>query len=658
MKTNAVIVLIVSSLLAVSCSKDSDLTITAQSDSIEVDTPEVIEIETSSIKQIKQLSDEVDLIKRRELLLQTMSEKTNSSDLAMIIKLHNDKKITTDEFRSLFWNGKISKELIVLLESQLKDDSQLSVLDKTLLMSISEGAEFDELLEKIKADTSLEFPVSLQSVLTDELLKNYLKDFHNINNDQVNLHEKLALTNNPKLDTFLIKLKRLMELSFFKRRLESKRLVSAKNQQSHIPREISSNFSLSYNYTIGRCGTYSNTLNFNTTTGSYGLQCNTETPSSANLQLFSKVGQDMFGTTIEVMLNSGVIGGYDRGHKENATTTLGFNLSGKIIIPKCGNPAYCNQIVTISMLDLGTAFGGAGQTNDGVSLTVNGNHLSNKIFSNLPIDVSTNDAEIALSFSGNKKHIGACCSSPNTYQKINLRISPGFQDISAIMLTEVKELFTFQGAFISGYPLMLNSSGFNNPPDEVQMLKNEISSALSSKSTLDNYRHIFYTALEVKKMRLDQLMKTNGKALEVMNENQLISSISDVIGRNMILPIINSKLLGFQNSSILNTQKNINEMFKSILLTNMNADNANEEIIKTIKVKMPFMDAQSMTLAENFIVAINEQATDRKDLLDQINAFQVEFFFMTKNIVLEMELLNLELAQFSEIQAPIAGNLK
>ena len=148
---------------------------------------------------------------------------------------------------------------------------------------------------------------------------------------------------------------------------------------------------------------------------------------------------------------------------------------------------------------------------------------------------------------------------------------------------------------------------------------------------------------------------TNGKPLEILNDVQLINSVSDVIGREMILPIINSKLMGYQNSSVLNIQKNINEMFKSILLTNMNAENANEEITTIIKEKMFNMNGETLDLAQKFISTLEEHKADQKDLLDQISSFQAEFIFMTKNILLEMELLNLELAQFEELPAPIAG---
>lgn len=652
MKVSLIIAASCLTLIASGCSKN-----TSSSSSLDGEQNQS-EIKAISQTEAQKIANETDEGNRLQLLLKVSSSPTEGNELDSIIKLHSDKKLSHEEFRTLFWNAHISKSLIQTIQSELDNDAKLPALDKTLIQSIvKEDISFDSLLSEIKNDQTSAFPKALQSILIDELLKTYNKDFENINNDDNRLIDKLT-DNKSESNTFLSMAKKILEINFYKRKLESKRLVTIANTKPVTFREIKPSFNLNYGFNIGRCGNYTNNIqNFTKLTSSFGRQCNTETPSVVNLDLYSDVTQYDSTVNINLLVNSFTRGGYDKGHGENGTSTLNYNLNGKITIPKCSNPSFCNQIVTVTATDFGTNYQGSNLTNDNVRISVNGNNFANTLNNSIILDVSTNDAVIDITFTGNKKHVGACCFNSPTFQKVNLSIQAGAFFESPLDFNVVRNANPFRTELFTPYMFNLGSS-LNSPTFDVSILKQQVQEALKDKATLDNYRSLFYGQLELNQMAIDALMSSNAAPVKVLDYRQRQVATSDLIGRNMILPIINSKMLSYQTAKTLNVQKNINDMIKSILQMNLNLDDSQEEVKNKISSHISIMDSDSQEIAKLIINTLESSKKDQKQLLLDIEAFQNEIALNSKRMNMEMELLNLEKAQFEELGANVLGKVQ
>lgn len=643
MKASLIIAVSCLTIIVSGCSKNSS----SSSDSSEVQTQTTINAlsQTSAQRIVKETDDG----NRLQMLLKISSSPTEDNELNSVIKLHGDKKLSQEEFRTLFWNAHISKSLIQIIQSDLDNDSELSALDKTLLQSLVKGdISFDTLLDEIKNDHALAFPKAFQSILIDELLKTYNKDFDNINKDDNRLFNKLTDSNSPEINSFLTKAKKILEINFYKRKLEKKRLVTAANTGPLVFREIKPNFNLNYSFNIGRCGNVANNIqNFTKLASSFGRQCNTETPSAVNLDLSSDVTQFNSTVNINLLLNSFVRGGYDKGHGEDGTSTLNYNLNGKIVIPKCSNPSFCNQVVSVSTTDFGTIYQNSNLTNENVNISINGSNFANTINNTVVIDISKNDAVIDITFAGSKKHVGACCFNSSSFQKVNLSIQPGAFFNFPLKYDVIRNADPFKGDnFI---PITFNfANNLNSPSYDVSMLKQQVQDALKDKATFDNYRSLFYNQLEIDQMAIDALMLSNADPVNILDFRQRQTATSDLIGRNMVLPIINSKMLAYQTAQTLNVQKNLNEMIKSILQMNLRSDDSQEEIKNKISSHLSSMDSESQEIANSIISSLENNKKDQKQLLIDIETFQNEVNLNSKKMNLEMELLNLEKAQFEE----------
>lgn len=644
MKTSLTIVLSSFILLATGCSKTDSSNSSLNNEKVQST------LKTTSITNAQKIVNETNEENRLQLLLQISNSATEDNEIDSIIKLHSDKKLSQEEFRTLFWNARISQELIQSLSVELADDNELTALDKTLIQSIAEeNISFDSLLIEIKNDHIAVFPKAFQSILLDELLKTYNKNFKNINNDEIRLIDKLTDSKTPEIDSFLSMAKKILEINFYKRKLETKRLITAANNNPLTLREIKPNFTLNYSLNIGRCGNTTNSIqNFAKLTTGFGRQCNTETPSVVNLDLYSDITQYDSTVNINLLLNSFTKGGYDNGHKENGTSTLNYNLDGKIVIPRCSNPSFCNQIVTITATDFGTNYQGSSLTNDNVRVSVNGSNFANNINNSIALDISKNDAVIDISFTGSKKHVGACCFNSPTFQKVNLSIMAGAFYELPIDFEAVKKADPFKKEFF--IPFMFNlGSNLNTPTPDVSILQQQIQEALKNKETLDSYRSLFYNQLELNQMVIDSLMSSNAAPFKILDYHQRQVASSDLIGRNLILPIINSKMLAYQTAKTLDVQKNLNEMVKSILQMDLNLDGSQEEIKNKIASHVSIMDTDSQEIAKSIISTLETSKIDQKQLLKDIESFQIEVSLNSKKMNLEMELLNLEKAQFEDM---------
>lgn len=652
-KTNSLFVLSITLLIfGTGCSKSSQYQAQEMSSH-----PKSLSVEQKS-DALQSLNNETNEEARRKNILKSMITPLDKTDAATILKLHSEKEISNEEFRALFWNTSVSKELLAELKSSLAQDLHLSELDKALIQSISDQTiSFDQLLDVLKKDLKGSMPASFQTSLMDEFVRLYLRDFDLINSDNIRLFDRLALIQDAGIDPFLKQLKSILELNFYKKLLESKRLVGSRNTNGNAHREIKTNFNLDYSYNIGRCGNYTNSIrNFINVENNLGLQCNTETPSVANLDIHSTISESFGTTNIDLLMNTFVRGGYDRGHSENATTILNYNLSGKVIIPKCSNPSFCNQIITVTVSDFGRIYQGSSLTNEGLAITINGTPFANQSGNQMAIDISKQDAVIELSIAGGKKHVGACCYNTASFHKINLSIGGGNAIEFPRLEREVFNKFsTFQRPGYFGYQMF--EGNLNTPDQGILFLERLTLETLKDKETFDNYRHLLYSNLELNQLNLDALMLSSNNPISILHFRQMQSAISDRIGRTIILPVITSKLLAYENAQILNLQQNINEMIKSILLINLNTESSSEEIKKIISSRLTNMNSATKDLTLVLLNSLQQNVADQRALLQEISRFQAEVALVSKKVTLEIQVLNLEKAQFEDTGFQLSNRL-
>lgn len=280
------------------------------------------------------------------------------NELATLVSLRIEDKINDNEFRSLFWGQERNKEALFkaasLIEQNGVDVVHLSKLDQTVIRSIAkDDVSFEQITDDLKSDSNLESRIQPQ--LITEIVRVFNRDFTKVINDEVPFYKKIGVDKiendegvyNETSDIQL-KLLTLLKLSYYNQILSRDDLVSPLNNAVGGNRNVNSNFSFQYNIYLARCGSTGNSLNFNNSIEqSFGQSCPTETATSVNLDLANVINSNSDFYRIDLLINTFVRGGYDRGHGENGTGSLSYNLNGTITIPKCLNPSECSQFVNL-----------------------------------------------------------------------------------------------------------------------------------------------------------------------------------------------------------------------------------------------------------------------------------------------------------------------
>jgi hypothetical protein len=323
-----------------------------------------------------------------------------------------------------------------LIEQNGVDVVHLSKLDQTVIRSIAkDDVSFEQITDDLKSDSNLESRIQPQ--LITEIVRVFNRDFTKVINDEVPFYKKIGVDKiendegvyNEASDIQL-KLLTLLKLSYYNQILSRDDLVSPLNNAVGGNRNVNSNFSFQYNIYLARCGSTGNSLNFNNSIEqSFGQSCPTETATSVNLDLANVINSNSDFYRIDLLINTFVRGGHDRGHSENGTGSLSYNLNGTITIPKCLNPSECSQFVNLKTKPSNYSYPNSNLTYDNIALKINGQPTPVKPTENpmngngTIVDISKQDAVVELSITGSKSHVGACCFRPAEYQSLSLFVN-------------------------------------------------------------------------------------------------------------------------------------------------------------------------------------------------------------------------------------------
>ncbi len=637
----AKILLCLTLMILIGCGKSKSPEIDLSSNTQKIVSPDLV----------AQVAAETDKTRHDILLINSSLSIIPQSMARNIIEYHTEKKINNIDFRALFWNAQISKELLLTLNGPIKNDKTLSKLDSNLInLVLDKEITVSEVLTNIEDDEIGIFPTPMRTVIIDNLSRKYLTSsdkeiikiygiVNEIKSNQVEDEKKL----------FLKQIISILELNYYKHLLSTKRLVARPVSKIDQKREIMSSFFLDYNFSIGRCGIYKGKVQFDNLENSFGMNCNTETPSTVDLDIFNKIEENDNGLTLDLLVRNFVRGGYDRNHKEDATSGLNYRVTGKIVIPKCETPSTCSQIITISAVELGREFTGARLNNSEIMIKINGEYFENKFLSSRLIDISKSDAEIDVILTKNKSHIGACCTQQAEYQKINIAIGTKAPEIPMRIKSEDEAVLL--SPFKSFMKLPLFGYSFESiddyPSRNLFLLDRVINRALVDKKSNDDYRFYFYTSLNMLNMSIEDAVNNSLSPIEIAGLQQLKSSISDRVGRKTIYPIIISKQLALAQTSN-KLQNKLNNILIMLLDNNINLEILSEKVFSVVNNNGHQINSEIKDELNDFLKIVNQNQSSSVEILDHIKELQSEFSFINKKMNLEIELLNLERAQFEE----------
>lgn len=591
------------------------------------------------------LEKESDQNKKIALLINN-TEELGQSTLDQLIESHANKKISTLEFRSLFWIN-YSKELLLINKEKISLDTQLSKLDKLLIDSIvTNNVQFTLLLNEIKEDNEDYLSTPFQLTTIKELVRIYERDFDQINSlgFEQNLGHQLEYKGTANKKDFIGKIKNQIELTYFKKLLANNRLIIKKNNDYSSGRSIETKFNLTYGISTGRCDPTSGSVSFETLVQGFGRNCHYDgggTDTNVGLDVSSTSNNFGDFKRIDLVVRTFERGGYQQSRNEDETAILNYQIAGKIVIPQCSNPTYCKQIIRLTLADTMSFYSDAPDTKEGVRLIINGTPIKNENGNSVDIDLSKQDAIVELNFSLSRTHVGACCNTGPLQQRIGLLIDSSENVMvmgpppSEIERNKRNFLFPFQGG--QGF------FGYGMSNDEYWQ------DLMNNTNSYNEYRKAFYSKLNMFKYNLAEAVTAGRNPMEVTSINENIQKLSDKIGRGLILPTVNSKIDAFQKAQSLNMQSKINSIVKLLLANILNNQISNLEMNERLLSNKNELNNTGKDIVNKFIKNANSANKDLGDLLKDLSRLQTDLELSIMNINLELQVLNLEKAQFEDI---------
>lgn len=633
MKSSLVFTYCVSTLLLVSCGQKAN-----NGKEVSLSQGHLVSANSSPVTSLANTTSAED----RMLLILNPNTILSSENIDELISAHSQKKINTFEFRSLFWQN-LSSETLSLMSESLAKDTALSKLDQLMINSIANNSvSINQIVDEIKNDEEAILPTSLQLAIIKELSRIYSRDFDKLNS--LPLNENLGLLLSYKgaeeKEKLLNQIKVQLESLYFKTILSQKRLVSAQNRVMPSNQEVSGKFNLSYSLQLGRCDPASGNISFESLNQNFGRYCHYDgggTDTNSDLSLVSEViSFDKF-KKYDFLVRTYARGGYQKSRKENETSRVNYNLNGTIVIPQCGNSSFCQQIVQVQLAETNQYYNDATTTNAGISVTINGTPFSLNAGNSITIDVSQKEAVINIAMSTSKYHLGACCFNGPEQQRLSLMINSAPAVAQSLMFFGMPQ-FPFFAPLTGG-----GLGGFFDTEDDLWR------HVLNSPSTPNEYRRLLYVRLNQLQQNLDKQMTSGGNPILVTAIKGEMQRLSDKFGRGLVLPVVNSKFNSLFQAKVLQSQTKVNEIVQLILLKTINNQINTTELNETLSAKEKELNNESVAVIQKFIETVKTQNNDMSEVLKNISILRTELEFASLLINQELEVLNLEKAQFENL---------